>query len=506
MPPYKAVVLDCDNTLWRGICGEDGPTGVVLDPARRAMHEFLLEQREAGMLLTMASKNNESDVLETFASNPDFPLQLRHFTSWRLNWESKADNLVALSNELGLGLDSFVFIDDNPKECAEVEDGLPDVLTLALPEPIQETPAMLRHVWAFDHPVITEEDRNRNAYYERQGQFGREARRAASLEHFLAGLNLQVRIMPLAADKVARAAQLTQRTNQFNTTSIRRTEADFLTLADHTLTVEVSDRFGDYGLTGLVISRPVAGGLEIDSLMLSCRVLGRGVEHRVLSHLGKLTDGDLFIPLGITSRNQPARQFLESVAPPVSRTEMGMLFRLPAPSVRELEWKPSGTAPPATRPQPSPTAARRHFMGYARIARSLSSVDQIRAVMRAAQPRTDRQYASDTERRLAAIWSELLQKPSIAPQDNFFDLGGHSLVAVLLIMRVREVFGVELPIDDVYSGDLTIARLAARIDVHRLSRADPGDYAALVAEIESLTDEEVRELLEKEDLDACASS
>jgi acyl carrier protein len=145
-------------------------------------------------------------------------------------------------------------------------------------------------------------------------------------------------------------------------------------------------------------------------------------------------------------------------------------------------------------------------MGYARIARSLSSVDQIRAVMRAAQPRTDRQYASDTERRLAAIWSELLQKPSIAPQDNFFDLGGHSLVAVLLIMRVREVFGVELPIDDVYSGDLTIARLAARIDVHRLSRADPGDYAALVAEIESLTDEEVRELLEKEDLDACASS
>ncbi|MGH9633040.1 MAG: HAD-IIIC family phosphatase, partial [Bryobacteraceae bacterium] len=158
MPPYKVIALDCDNTLWQGICGEDGPRGVVLDAPRRVLQEFVLDQREAGMLLSMASKNNEQDVIETFEQNPDMPLQLRHFVSWRLNWQSKPRNLASLSEELSLGLDSFIFIDDNPKECAEVEDGAPDVLTLALPAEIEETPHFLEHVWAFDHPIITEED------------------------------------------------------------------------------------------------------------------------------------------------------------------------------------------------------------------------------------------------------------------------------------------------------------------------------------------------------------
>ena len=135
--PFKVIALDCDNTLWAGICGEDGCEGVGLDAPRRALQEFMADQRESGMLLTMASKNNEQDVLDTFAAHPEMPLNLRHFTSWRLNWLPKSENLVSLAEELGLGLDSFIFVDDNPKECAELSGALPEVLTLALPADIE---------------------------------------------------------------------------------------------------------------------------------------------------------------------------------------------------------------------------------------------------------------------------------------------------------------------------------------------------------------------------------
>jgi HAD superfamily phosphatase (TIGR01681 family) len=125
-PPYKVIALDCDDTLWKGICGEDGPTGIALDEPRRQLQQFMLKQRQAGMLLTMASKNNEPDVIEAFERNPGMPLELDHFVAWRINWESKADNLAALAKELNLGLDSFIFVDDNPKECAEVESSCRD--------------------------------------------------------------------------------------------------------------------------------------------------------------------------------------------------------------------------------------------------------------------------------------------------------------------------------------------------------------------------------------------
>ena len=256
-PPYKVIALDCDDTLWKGICGEDGPTGIVLDDPRRHLQQFMLKQRQAGMLLTMASKNNEPDVIEAFERNPDMPLQIGHFVARRINWESKADNLAALAKELNLGLDSFIFVDDNPKECAEVESGVPEVLSVPLPVAAEKTRDFLKHVWAFDHAAVTGEDRSRSASYAQSLQFGAEMRSTANLEQFIAGLGLSVRITPPTAARIPRVAQLTQRTNQFNFTGIRRSEADLQRLLDsgagECFTVEVSDRFGDYGLVGAVI-------------------------------------------------------------------------------------------------------------------------------------------------------------------------------------------------------------------------------------------------------------
>lgn len=517
MPPYKVIAVDCDNTLWRGICGEDGPAGVTLDSPRRMLHEFLLDQREAGMLLVMASKNNDQDVFDTFAAHPEFPLQLRHFTAWRLNWESKAGNLASLAEELNVGLDTFIFLDDNPKECAEVADGAPEALPLVLPEDIEELPEFLHHIWAFDHPVITEEDRQRSTLYAQTLEFGREIKRATSLEEFIAGLNLRVDFQALAPERLGRVAQLTQRTNQFNCTTVRRNEQEIQALlADgryRCFTGEVSDRFGEYGLVGVLIVERLETEMRVDTFLLSCRALGRGVEHRMISALAEeaLDNGIYTVSVAFrpTSKNMPARQFLDSIGFGTVET-MGdeILYRFPATELQALRWKPNrldaGAAEPKAKSKPKAPAVRR-FVEFARIAHDLRTPAQVVTEVRRqaqavlAHSTAPDAPASEVERRLAAIWTELLERPATSVHSNFFDLGGHSLLAVLLLMRVKEEFAVELSVDDVYSGTLTLGELARTIEAHQLGAMDADEYHALLAEIEGLSDEEVQALLRQEE-------
>lgn len=510
--PHKVIALDCDNTLWQGICGEDGPSGISLDPPRRALQEFMLEQREAGMLLVLNSKNNPQDVLDTFAANPQMPLQLRHFVGWRLNWDSKADNLISLAAELSLGVDSFLFVDDSPKECAEVAGRLPEVVALPLPEDIGCVPEFLKHVWAFDHPVVTEEDRNRNAYYTQSQEFGREIRSATNLEQFVEGLQLQVVITPLERERLSRVAQLSQRTNQFNFTTIRRTEAEIdalLTAGGYEcFTVQVQDRFGSYGLVGVVIFHAAGGALDIDTFLLSCRVLGRGVEHRMLAWLGDEAQrrdlAAVTARLAVTKKNAPARQFLHSIGKDVEIASEGEFrYRFDPQRLRGLQWSASTSVEaPKAEPKAAPPSSRR-FVDYAGIANQLTTAARILEAMRheseAAHAHAGREPMTELETQLAAIWSDLLKHPVVASSDNFFDLGGHSLLAVLLIARVREAFGVELTIDDVYSATLTLGELARKVETYQLSRLNPEEYQALLAEIEGLSDEEVQALLAKED-------
>lgn len=515
MPPFKVIAVDCDNTLWRGICGEDGPAGVVLDPARRRLQEFLLRQHDAGMMLVLASKNNEQDVFDTFAAHPEFPLQLHHLTTWRLNWSSKAANLASLSAELNVGLDTFLFLDDNLKECAEVAEGAPEVLPLTLPENIDELPEFLEHVWAFDRLVVTEEDRQRGAMMAQTLEFGRAVKKAASLEEFIAGLNLRVDIQPMAQERLGRVAQLTQRTNQFNCTTIRRSEAEIQALLaegrHEIFTAEVTDRFGEYGLVGVLIVERRPSELAVDTFLLSCRALGRGVEHRMLSALAEhaLDHGIYTVTVRFreTAKNSPAGQFLRSVAADsVEPRDDGSNYRFRATGLQALRWKPDTEAAPSPVVTPRKEAGESHrFVEFERIAQRLRTPEQILAAMRKqaqvpVKPSSAVDApATDVERRLAAIWTELLQRPVESNTANFFDLGGHSLLAVLLLMRVKEEFAIELTVDDVYSGSLTLSELARAIESRQLGEINPDEYHALLAEIEGLSDEEVRALLEEEE-------
>ena len=506
-PPYKLIALDCDNTLWKGICGEDGPQGVVVDPPRRKLQEFMREQHDAGMLLTMASKNNEGDVLETFGRHPEMPLQLRHFVSWRLSWDAKSLGLQSLAAELSLGLDSVMLVDDNLKECAEVSDAVPEVLALPLPSDPEQIPHFLDHVWAFDHAVLTEEDRHRTAYYKSSLEFGRELKQASSMERFLESLALHLNIRSAQPSELARVAQLTQRTNQFNFSTVRRTESEIASLlASHTLeclAVDVSDRFGEYGLTGVALFRVTADALEIDSFLLSCRVLGRGVEYRLMEYLAAEAQrrgvAKMTAAYRPTTKNEPARRFLQQIGQGIAQASKEVRYEWPAAELQSIRWQDAEAHEVPSLPKADKTKqANRRRPDYLRIARSLSTPRQILDAIRGERPAAAVEHAAESsEARLAAIWSELLHKPDIKPSDNFFDLGGHSLLVVLLIVRVRETFGVELSIDDVYEANLTFGDLVNQIEAYQLGGRD--EYQALYSEIEALSDEEVKRLLARED-------
>ena len=284
-------------------------------------------QREAGKLLVICSKNDEADVNAVFDQGPAMPLTREHFSAWRVNWRPKSENLKSIAQELKLGLDSFIFVDDNPVECAEVEANCPEVLTLQLPEDPALIPEFLDHCWAFDQLKTTAEDRSRTEMYRQNRQREEFQAQAMSFADFIAELELEVQIAPALPAQLARVAQLTQRTNQFNVSGKRRTESELRQLGEgrEVWTVSVKDRFGDYGLVGAMIFETRDQAIVVDSFLLSCRALGRGVEHQMLAELGKRARQRgaqwVDVPFERLPRNQPALDFLESVGAPFKQAQ-----------------------------------------------------------------------------------------------------------------------------------------------------------------------------------------
>jgi FkbH-like protein len=448
--PLKVAVLDLDNTLWLGVAGEDGPRGVTVDEHRANLQYFFLEKRSEGTLLGICSKNNEDDAVEVFRNHPEMPLQLDHFAVTRINWEQKSNNLRSIARELSLGADSFAFIDDDDKECAEVIANCPEVLTLQIPRDAREIPIFLHHVWAFDRLSVTKEDRQRNESYRQEQQRSSVIRQASTIEEFVAALDLKILIRPLTSEQIPRVSQLTLRTNQFNTTGIRRTEAEVARFINETdarcLTVDVSDRFGDYGLVGVLFCRLTHEAIIVESFLMSCRVLGRGVEHAVLRHLGEIAlqlslecvEID-FIP---SKRNAPARTFLGSIGAVQRGPATESSFVISAPSARDMIYRPGEKIDSETEPQ-APTLVSRPRIDYAEIARHFHDVAQI---MAAARPFNVVQVAAsdsgrtELERTLASIWARVLRVSDVGVNDSFFDLGGNSLLAVELLRDIIETF------------------------------------------------------------------
>jgi FkbH-like protein len=320
-PAKKVIALDGDGTLWEGILGEDGVDGVQLTSGHAWFQKRLLDLRDKGILLVIISKNEPQDIWDLLDRRTDFPLKKIDFAAHRIGWKPKSVGLRELANELNLGLDSFVFIDDNPTERAAVQAGCPEVTVLPLPNDPRRYASLLNRLWCFDGLGSTSEDVQRHAMVRAEVGRREAASRANDLDVYLGSLGLHVTFAAAKDKDIPRLAQLSQKTNQFNLSLKRRDEDAFRSLladaAHRVWKISVVDRFGDYGLVGLIVVRLADGEqpgfVEIDSFMLSCRALGRGVEesmlHALFRCIQELGAGDVLAPFVVAPRNSPARDF-----------------------------------------------------------------------------------------------------------------------------------------------------------------------------------------------------
>lgn len=295
----KCLVVDLDNTLWGGVVGEEGAEGVVVGEgpdgeAYAAFQDYLKALRERGILLAVASKNDAEIAREPFERNRKMRLALGDFAAFVANWKRKPEQVVEIAETLGLGLDSLVFVDDNPAECAEVAAALPEVETVPLPPSPSEFVRTLASIVRFEIPAITAEDVQRQRSYA-AGARAKELRtETSSLPDFWRSLEMRARVRDVDAQSLSRAAQLTQKTNQFNLTLMRRTPEQVERLAADPAaickTLELEDRFADHGLIGLAFAlrdQDDPRTAVIDTLLLSCRVIGRTAEVHLLAHVGR---------------------------------------------------------------------------------------------------------------------------------------------------------------------------------------------------------------------------
>ena len=295
---YKAVVLDCDDTLWGGVIGEDLIDGIKLDPYDYPGNVFwriqneLLALEKSGVLICLCSKNNPEDVQEVLEKHPHMLLKNEHLIIKRVNWHDKVSNLKEIAEELNLGLDSLVFIDDSDFECRMVKDQLPMVKTVQVPKLLSDYFRVIEDVrHLFGSHGSLQEGLSKTEQYRVRNAGINEASKFQSQEDYLRSLNLKVSISRDLAASILRISELTLKSNQFNLTTNRHSKGDIQEMMQSEVfsvySFIVEDKFGSCGLTGILIVKYEAGSMKIDTFLMSCRVIGRGVEFAIWNHVFK---------------------------------------------------------------------------------------------------------------------------------------------------------------------------------------------------------------------------
>jgi FkbH-like protein len=295
---YKAIALDCDNTLWGGIIGEDLIGGIKLDPFDYPGNIFWRVQQtlsaleKSGLLLCLCTKNNPSDVEEVFRSHPNMVLRDDQIVARKVNWKDKVSNLVELAEELNIGLDSMIFLDDNPVEAEAVRSRLPMVRMIEVPGALPDYPAVLEEIaQLYLSGGLTEDSRSKTEQYRLRAAAAQEQASFGSHEEYLASLDLEASLRVNAPAEVPRISELSMKSNQFNLTTRRYHEPEVRELVDspasEVISVTVRNKFGNAGLTGVIVLRYEGETARIENFLMSCRVLGQGVEFSIWGEIAQ---------------------------------------------------------------------------------------------------------------------------------------------------------------------------------------------------------------------------
>ncbi len=289
----KVLVLDCDNTLWGGVIGEDGISDIVLgqDGLGSAFVDFqhvAKRIKKEGILLALCSKNNEEDVWKVFKKHKSMVIKKDDIAAYKINWNEKTRNLKELSSELGLDLNSFVFWDDSPIERDKIKKNIPEVLTVEPPKNVIEWPGLLSEMDCFAKFNITSEDKKKTKQYQMRTKFTKGIESGIDEVSFLKSIKLKAKAIAINESTVKRAAQLSMKTNQFNLRTIRYTEKEILKLNKNSdsFLVNLNDVYGDHGLVGLICTKKIDSKfIFLENFLMSCRILGRHLEAWMLHKL-----------------------------------------------------------------------------------------------------------------------------------------------------------------------------------------------------------------------------
>ena len=291
--PSKVLVLDCDNTIWGGVIGEDGISGIVLgqDGLGQAFVDFQLAAKnlaEEGVILALASKNNENDVWDVIEKHTSMILKRKDIISYKINWNEKSDNLQQISQELDLSLNSFVFWDDNPIEREKVRNILPEVNTVEVSKNVFDWPRQLANLDCFAKFDLTEDDKRKTEQYRSRACFKRDRVNVVDEASYLKSIKLRPQALRIGSSNIIRASQLCAKTNQFNLRTIRHSVNDINVLIssnkDLCFLVSLEDLYGDHGIVGLTCLSEINSSIVfLDTLLMSCRVIGRHLEAWMLN-------------------------------------------------------------------------------------------------------------------------------------------------------------------------------------------------------------------------------
>jgi len=342
----KALIVDLDNTLWGGVLGEDGPDGIELDgeypgAAFQAVQRVLLDLSRRGIILGVCSKNDEGDALTVLRDHPGMLVRPDDFAVFKINWQDKATNIKAIAQELNIGTDAIAFLDDNAAERLWVRQSLPEVHVIEVSDDPLGYADALRAAPVFERLSVSSEDRQRKQHYADQRARQDLQGTVASLEDFYQSLDMHLDVFVVGASDIQRVAQLTQKTNQFNLTTRRYSEADIAKFVEDpaymVYAARATDRFGDSGIIAVAMIAIADNHARLDTFLMSCRVIGRTVETAMLAVLArKLEDAGIktlvgeFIP---TPKNAPASEFLANHGFGEDQT-----LNLPAPSLQVPGW------------------------------------------------------------------------------------------------------------------------------------------------------------------------
>lgn len=322
----KAIIFDCDNTLWKGILGEDGMGSIDMSAESNFGQIFNRIQQIAvwlskqGVIVGLCSKNNSDDVDKVLFEHPDMILKKEHIVISKVNWDDKATNLRSISEELNIGLDSIVFVDDSSFEINLVREQIPEILSHQVPIKLEEFPSQLLSVIQRNFYLSgNKDDLDKTKQYKAQSIREDEKSRHKSIEDYLFSIGIEISINENDSSQIPRIAQLTQKTNQFNLTTKRYTENQIKEFIDDKIhrifSIKVKDKFGESGLTAIVIineKHPIA---NIDTFILSCRIMGRNIEKAIMNYIvdyySNLGFNEIFSTYFPTVKNKPVLEMYE---------------------------------------------------------------------------------------------------------------------------------------------------------------------------------------------------